>query len=98
MNPLSTSEPFEDSRSLGLQGQNPPSSSTQDRLRVTVLVAMPDPRRPHADGEVAFAGQSKGKERSLDLDYDEDDFPEMALGLTEIQYKDTVTTTIPKLS
>ncbi len=67
-------------------------------MRVTVLVAMPDPRRPHADG-VVFTGQSKGKERrSLDLDYDEDDLPEMVLGLTELQYKDTVTITTPKLS
>jgi hypothetical protein len=57
---------------------------------------MPDPRRPHAGG--VFAGQSKGKERSLDYDYDEDDLPEMALGLTELQYKDTVTITTPKLS
>jgi hypothetical protein len=95
MNPPPISEAFEDSRSpgLGLQVQNPPSSM-QDRLRVTVLVAMPDPRRPHADA----AGQSKGKERSLDLDYDEDDLPEMALGLTELQYMDTVTITTPKLS
>jgi hypothetical protein len=90
------SEPIEDPRSPGLQGQNPPSSP-QDRLRVTVLVAMPDPRRPHADG-VVFAGQSKGKKRSLDLDYDEDDLPEMALGLTELQYKEPVTITTPKLS
>ena len=96
MNPPPIPEPFEDPRSPGLQGQNPPSS-TQDPLRVTVLVAMPDPRRPHVDG-VVFAGQSKGKERSLDLDYDEDDLPEMALGLTELQYKETVTTTTPKLS
>ncbi|KAF8501011.1 hypothetical protein F5888DRAFT_1801538 [Russula emetica] len=95
MNPLPTSEPFEDSRSLGLQGQNPTSPSMQDRLRVTVLVAMPDPRRPHADGG---AGQSKGKERTLDSDYDEDDLPEMALGLTELQYKDNATITTPKLS
>ena len=65
---------------------------------MTVLVAMPDPRRPHVDG-VLFAGQSKGKERrSIDLDYDEDDLPEMALGLAELQYKDTVTITTPKLS
>ena len=93
MNHSPTSEVLEDSHSPGLQGQSPPSSP-QDRLLVTVLVAMPDPRRPHADG----AGQSKGKVRSLDLDYDEDDLPEMALGLTELQYKDTVTTTTPKLS
>ena len=93
MNPPPISEAFEDSSGLGLQVQNPPSSM-QDRLRVTVLVAMPDPRRPHADG----AGQSKGKERSFDLDYDEDDLPEMALGLTELQYMDTVTITTPKLS
>ena len=53
---------------------------------------MPDPRRPHADGAV-YAGQSKGKERSLDFDYDEDDLPEMTLGLAELQYKDTITTT-----
>ena len=92
MNPPPTSEPFVDSR-LGLQGQNPPSL-TQDRLRVTVLVAMPDPRRPHADG----ATQSKGKKKSLDLDYDEEDLPEMALGLTELQYMDAVTITTPKLS
>jgi hypothetical protein len=58
---------------------------------------MPDPRRPHPDG-VVFAGQSKGKEKSLDLDYDEDDLPEMVLGLTELQYKDSVTITTPKLS
>jgi len=89
-------EPFVDPRSPGLQGQNPPSSP-QDPLRVTVLIAMPDPRRPHADG-VVFTGQSKGKERSLDLDYDEDDLPEMALGLTELQYKETVTITTPMLS
>lgn len=91
--PASVLEPLDDSRSPDLQGQSPPSSP-QDRLRVTVLVAMPDPRRPHADG----AGHSKGKERSLDLDYDEDDLPEMALGLTELQYMDAVTTTTPKLS
>ena len=90
-------EPHEDLRSPGLQGQQNPPSSPQDRLRVTVLVAMPDPRRPHADG-AAFAGQSKGKERSLDLDYDEDDLPEMALGLTELQYNEPVTIATPKLS
>ncbi len=90
-------EPFEDPRSSRLQGQDVPSSS-QNRLRLTVLIAMPDPRRPHADGAV-FVGQSKGKERSLDLDYDEDDLPEMALGLTELQYNDTVMiTSPPKLS
>jgi hypothetical protein len=55
---------------------------------------MPDPRRPHADG----ATQSKGKKKSLDLDYDEEDLPEMALGLTELQYMDAVTITTPKLS
>jgi hypothetical protein len=92
------SEPFEDPRSSRLQGQQNVPSSSQDQLRVTVLIAMPDPRRPHADGAV-FAGQSKGKERSLDLDYDEDDLPEMALGLTtELQYNDTVMITGPKLS
>ena len=94
--PPPISEPFEDLRSPGFQGQGPPSS-TQDRLRMTVLVAMPDPRRPHTEG-VVFAGQSKGKEKSLDLDYDEDDLPEMVLGLTELQYKDNVTITTPKLS
>lgn len=96
MNPPPISESFEDRRSLGLQGQNPPPSPTQDRLRVTVLVAMPDPRRPHADG--MFAGQSKGKKRSLDWDYDEDDLPEMALGLTELQCKESVTITSAKVS
>jgi hypothetical protein len=96
MNPPPISETFEDPRSPGLQGQTLPSSA-QDPLRVTVLVVMPDPRRPHADG-VVFTGQSKGKERSLDLDYDEDYLPEMTLGLTELQYKDTVTITTPKLS
>lgn len=95
-NPPPISGPFENPHSPALQGQHPPSS-TQDRLRVTVLIAMPDPRRPHADGAV-FAGQSKGKERSLDFDYEEDDLPEMALGLTELQYKDTMTITTPKLS
>jgi len=90
-NPPLVLEPLEDSRSPGLQGQNSPFS-TQDPLRVTVLIAMPDPRRPHADGAV-FVNQSKGKERSFDLDYDEDDLPEMSLGLTELQYKDTVTIT-----
>lgn len=85
------SETLEDPRSPGLQGQNSPFISTQDRLRATVLIAMPDPRRPHA-------GQLKGKKRSLDLDYDEDDLPEMALGLTELQYTDTATITTPRLS
>lgn len=91
MNPPLVLEPLEDSRSPGLQGQNTPFSA-QDRLRVTVLIAMPDPRRPHPDGMV-FTGQSKGKDRSLDLDCDEDDLPEMSLGLTELQYKDTGTIT-----
>jgi hypothetical protein len=40
-----------------------------------------------------LAGQSKGKEKSFDLDYDEDDLPEMALGMTELPYKDSITTT-----
>jgi len=43
---------------------------------------MLDPRHPHTFA-FAFAGQSKGKEKSVDLVYDEDDLPEMALGLTE---------------
>jgi len=72
------------------QTQNALPSSTYDRLQATVLIAMPDPRRPHPDGMV-FSGM-KGKERSLDLDYDEDDLPEMVLGLTELHYKDTITT------
>jgi len=65
----------------GIQRQNVPSS-THERLRLTVLIAMPDPRHPHTFA-FAFAGQSKGKEKSVDLVYDEDDLPEMALGLTE---------------
>ena len=88
-NPPPISDTYEDSP--GVQRQNAPSS-THDRLRLTVLIAMPDPRRPHADGS-AFAGQSKGKERSFDLDYDEDDLPEMTLGMTELPYKDSITTT-----
>ena len=51
---------------------------------------MPNSRRPHADGS-AFAGQSKGKEKSFGLDYDEDDLPEMALALTELLYKESRT-------
>jgi hypothetical protein len=91
-NPPPISGPLGDSPG-GLQRQNTlPSSSSHERLRVTVLIAMPDPRRPHADGTV-YTGQSKGKERSLDFDYDEDDLPEMALGMAELQYKDTITTT-----
>ena len=89
LNPPPMSEPYEDGS--GAQRQNAPSS-THDRLRLTVLIAMPDPRRPHADG-TTFAGQSKGKEKSFDLDYDEDDLPEMALGMTELPYKDSITTT-----
>jgi len=52
-----------------------------DRMLVTVLIAMPDPRRRHLDG--------KGKEKNLDFDYEEDDLPEMVLGMVESQYKDT---------
>jgi hypothetical protein len=52
-----------------------------DRMQVTVLIAMPDPRRRHLD--------RKGKEKNLDYDYDEDDLPEMVLGMTESHYKDT---------
>jgi len=48
-------------------------------MEVTVLIAMPDPRRPHLDG--------KGKY----LDYDEDDLPEMVLGMVEPCYKDIPT-------
>ena len=51
-----------------------------DRMQVTVLIAMPDPRRRHLDG--------KGKEKSFDFDYDEDDLPEMVLGMAESHYKD----------
>ncbi|KAI0004535.1 hypothetical protein BJV74DRAFT_381289 [Russula compacta] len=80
-------------RSGLLQGQNAPSY-VHDQLRVTVLIAMPDPRRPHQDG-TALASPSKGKERSLDLDYDEDDLPDIALGMTELQYTDAIAT--PKL-
>jgi hypothetical protein len=49
-----------------------------DRMQVTVLIAMPDPRRPHLDGN-GF------------LDYDEDDLPEMVLGMVEPRYKDAPT-------
>ena len=67
-----------------------PSHSTHgDRLQVTVLIAMPDPR-PHLDRMVS-AGHTKGKERSLDLDH-EDDLPGMALGVTELLYGDAITT------
>jgi hypothetical protein len=52
---------------------------------------MPDPRRPHPDG-MAFSGHTKGKARSLDLDYDEEDLPDMVLGMTELHYNDTITT------
>jgi hypothetical protein len=88
-----------------MQGQNAPSPTSSssppppayDRLQVTVLIAMPDPRRPHPDG-VVFAGHLKGKERSLDLDYEEDDLPEMALGLTELQHVDTIATPLKSAS
>lgn len=74
-------------------GQQNAPSSTQDRLQVTVLIAMPDARRPHMDGTAfTLPGHSKGKERSLDLDCDEDDLPEMVLGMTEPQYQDNIVT------
>ncbi|KAI0300300.1 hypothetical protein BC826DRAFT_670292 [Russula brevipes] len=101
-----TSEP-EDSSGGGLlqmQGQNAPSPTsssspppTYEQLQVTVLIAMPDPRRPHPDG-MAFTGHLKGKERSLDMDYEEDDLPEMALGLTELQHVDTIATPLKSTS
>lgn len=50
-----------------------------DRMQVTVLIAMPDPRRPHPS-----ASYPKGK----DFDHDEDDLPEMVLGMVESRYKD----------
>ncbi|KAI0304437.1 hypothetical protein B0F90DRAFT_1815766 [Multifurca ochricompacta] len=75
--------------------ENSPSSPKQsasalvhDPLQVTVLITMPDPRRPHLDGTGPHT-LSKGKERSLDLDCDEEDLPEMVLGVAELQYKDT---------
>jgi hypothetical protein len=51
---------------------------------------MPDVRRPHSE-VLALSGHSKGKERGLDWDHDDDDLPEMALGMTELQFKDAVT-------
>lgn len=60
-------------------GQN--ALPRNDRMEVTVLIAMPDPRRRHLD--------RKGKEKNLDFDYDEDDLPEMVLGMVESHYKDT---------
>jgi hypothetical protein len=87
----------EDSSSAGqqLEKQNALSPCTRHddrRLQVTVLVAMPDPRRPHPDGMV-FTDLTKGKKaRCLDLDYDEDDLPDMVLGMTELHYTDTITT------
>jgi hypothetical protein len=68
-----------------------PLSTHHDRLEVTVLITMPNPRRPHLDG-MAFTGPAKGKERSLDLDYDDDDLPDMVLGMTELHCTDTITT------
>ena len=87
----------EESSSAGqqLEKQNalPPCTRHDDRrLQVTVLVAMPDSRRPHPDGMV-FTELTKGKKaRCLDLDYDEDDLPDMVLGMTELHYTDTITT------
>ena len=75
---------------LGKQNAFPPSTH-HDRLEVTVLIAMPNPRRPHPDGMV-FTGPTKGKERSFDLDYDDDDLPDMVLGMTELHCTDTITT------
>ncbi|KAH9049931.1 hypothetical protein EDB84DRAFT_1433454 [Lactarius hengduanensis] len=63
------------------------SLAHHDRMQVTVLIAMPDPRRPHLDGK----SYPKGKEKSLDFDYDEDDLPEMVLGMVEPSYKDIST-------
>ncbi|KAH8998598.1 hypothetical protein EDB92DRAFT_1813405 [Lactarius akahatsu] len=71
-------------------GENPSEQGTlahHDRMQVTVLIAMPDPRRPHLDGK----SYPKGKEKSLDFDYDEDDLPEMVLGMVEPSYKDIST-------
>jgi len=69
--------------SLAHQNTPPPSSKTplptRDRLQVTVLIAMPDPRRPHPDGTALEGHHSKGKEKNLELDGDEEDMPEMAL-------------------
>jgi hypothetical protein len=45
---------------------------------------------------MVFAGHTKGKERSLDLDYEEEDLPDMALGMTELHYVDKDTITTPK--
>jgi hypothetical protein len=69
-------------------------SSRENQLQVTVLIVMPDVRRRHADA-MGFSGHSKGKAKSLDWDYDEDDFPEMALGTTELHYNDTLGNTKP---
>ena len=74
--------------------ENSPGQSAlphHDRMQVTVLIAMPDPRRPHLDGKRLSTSYPKGKERSLDLDYDEDDLPEMVLGMVEPCYKDAPT-------
>ena len=85
--------PVSEHMSFDNPGQQNAPSSTQDRLQVTVLIAMPDARRPHMDGTAfTLPGHSKGKERSLDLDCDEDDLPEMVLGMTEPQYQENIVT------
>jgi hypothetical protein len=75
---MSTAAPSSPGESASEQGAPP----HHDRMEVTVLIAMPDPRRPHPS-----AGFPKGK----DFDYDEDDLPEMVLGMVESRYKDSNT-------
>jgi len=76
---------------------SPAALPTPDRLQVTLLIAMPDPRRPHPEGTALAGHHPKGKEKNLELDGDEDDLPEMVLGMTEVHYKDDSIIT-PKLS
>jgi len=90
--PISQPASAEDSAGqLEKQNALPPSTRHDHRLQVTVLIAMPEPRRPHPDG-MAFTEPKKRKARSLDLDCDEDDLPDMVLGMTELHYTDTITT------
>ncbi|KAA1469976.1 hypothetical protein DENSPDRAFT_835675 [Dentipellis sp. KUC8613] len=56
-------------------------------MQVSVLIAMPDARHPH-HGEVRSSGASvKGKERSLYSEMEDEDLPEMVIGVAELPYR-----------
>ncbi|KAI0044402.1 hypothetical protein FA95DRAFT_1608564 [Auriscalpium vulgare] len=64
-----------------------PQDAPPSAVQVSVLIAMPDARRSHMPGASSTSWKGKAKSVNSNWEYEEDELPEMVIGVSELQYR-----------